>query len=404
MSNADDNPDKDPASTAVEAVDADYPSVEASTGEPSENNAEEADTPRDTSARKRGGVMGIAGLAVSIVALVGVVWLSLSRETLPELDFAAPADLRAVGDSVAALEASIADLEQRLDSLSAADVTATQAQQQLERSLSDELEALDGRVDGFDSLAPRVGNLENAVAAIQGIEAGARDTLLLAEAEYYLRIANSLLNLAGNAELAEVALGMANDRLTAIGNPALDNVRQAITDEITALGLTAAPDVENSAMLLSSLARLVDSLPLKTVDGNLIGDGAPATPPDEQPGAMGRAWNAVKEAVGGAVTITPPGDDNAPLLVPGTEPLIRANLSLQLQAARLALLKGEQTLFEQSLDDAADWLEQYFDGASLQVRSAEATLSEIRESAVTGDFPDISESLRLLRQYRSLSD
>ncbi len=401
MSNADDKPDTDPESSEAEAAAVTDPPA----GTPADETPENADASSDTEARPggRSGLPGLVGLAAGVLALLGVVWLFLSRETLPELDFAAPADIRAVGDSVAALETSIGNLEGRLEALAESDSAAGDARRQLERSLGGEVDALSQRIDGLESVPPRVGNLESAVAAIQGIEAGARDTLLLAEAEHYLRIANSLLNLAGDRALAGVALGMANDRLTAIGNPALDNVRQAITDEITALDLAAAPDVEGNAMLLSSLARLVDSLPLKAVDGNLM-EGSAAAEAADEPGVAGRTWNAVKEAVGGAVRITPPGEDDAPLLVPGTEPLIRANLSLQLQAARLALLKGEQALFEQSLDDAAEWLEQYFDGDSLQVQSAGTTLSEVRGNSVTGETPDISESLRLLRQYRSLSE
>ena len=403
MSNKDDNSDAAPANPEAERAPDDVAAIEPPADDTPDEPAEPADAVPSRPTGARGGILGLLGLAAGAVALLGVVWLYLTRETLPDLDFAAPADIRAVGDSVAALEAAIGELEGRLDTLSASDDSAADSRRQLERALRGEVDTLSQRVDGLESVPPRVGNLENAVAAIQGIEAGARDTLLLAEAEHYLRTANSLLNLAGDAALAGVALGMANDRLTAIGNPALDNVRQTITDEITALELTAAPDIESNAMLLSSLARLVDSLPLKTVDGNLTASSAAAEAADE-PGAAGRAWNAVKEAVGGAITITPPGGDNAPLLVPGTEPPIRANLSLQLQAARLALLKGEQSVFEQSLDDAAEWLEQYFDGASLQVQSARTTLSEVRDSSVTGDRPDISESLRLLRQYRSLSE
>lgn len=403
MSDKDDKTETAPGSPETEHAPEDVPLGEA----PAEAGPNESDEPEEAAPRRSAGalsgILSLAGLAAGVVALLGVGWLYVTRETLPELDFAGPADIQAVGDSVAALEASISGLEGRLEALSDADDTAADARRQLERAVRGDVDALDQRVDGLESVPPRVGNLENAVAAIQGIEAGARDTLLLAEAEHYLRVANSLLNLAGDAVLAGVALDMANERLTAIGNPALDNVRQTITDEITALELAAAPDIEGSAMLLSSLARLVDSLPLKAVDGNLT-DGGDRAETAEEPGAASRAWNAVKEAVGGAVKITPPGDDDAPLLVPGTEPLIRANLSLQLQAARLALLKGEQAVFEQSLDDAAEWLEQYFDGASLQVQSARTTLAEVRESSVTGESPDISESLRLLRQYRSLSE
>jgi len=79
-------------------------------------------------------------------------------------------------------------------------------------------------------------------------------------------------------------------------------------------------------------------------------------------------------------------------------------LTLQLQSARLALLRGEQAVFQQSLDDAASWLETYFNAESAQVNGALQTVAEIREGLFDVSTPDISESLRLLRQYETLAE
>ena len=106
----------------------------------------------------------------------------------------------------------------------------------------------------------------------------------------------------------------------------------------------------------------------------------------------------------GIVKVTPPDEATRALLTPDTAKLIRSNLALQLQAARLALLRGEQAIFEQSLDDADALLVQYFDTESAQVMSAQETIAEIRDSMFAVTPPDISESLRLLRQFRMLSE
>jgi len=105
----------------------------------------------------------------------------------------------------------------------------------------------------------------------------------------------------------------------------------------------------------------------------------------------------------GLVKVTPPDEETRALLTPDAAHLIRSNLALQLQAARLALLRGEQAIFEQSLDDADALLTQYFDTGSAQVESAAETIAEIRDSMVAVQAPDISESLRLIRQFRVLS-
>lgn len=348
------------------------------------------------------GLLALLALVVSAAALAGVAWLYVSRTSVADIDFASPEDVAEAGRAVESLGETMTNLEERVDALAALEEQTATARSRLEANLRRDLEDLEDRLSTYDSLPPRVGNLESSVAAIQGIEAGARDTLLLAEAEYYLKIANALLTLGGDVELAKVALGMADERLVSIGNPALNTVRQAISDGITALEMTEQVDIETNAMLLASLARLIDSLPLKPVAGETerVNAGEDAA---QEPGVAGKTWNAVKEAVFGAVKVTRPGDESTPLLLPGTEPLIRANLALQLQAARLALLRGRQSIFDQSLDDADAWLEQYFDGDSVQVQSARATLAEIRAVSLDASLPDVSEPLTLLRQYEALS-
>jgi len=177
-------------------------------------------------------------------------------------------------------------------------------------------------------------------------------------------------------------------------------VRRAISNELAALEIMDKPDIEGITLTLASLARVVDSLPLRQIIESEAGDDA-----EIDPGLSGidRAWASVKGAVSGLVKVTGPDQTAMPLLTPDAVYFLRTNLTLQLQAARLALLRGEQAVFQQSLDDAAAWLEQYFDADSAQVGSALETIDEIRGGMFAITTPDISQSLRLLRQYKTLS-
>jgi uroporphyrin-3 C-methyltransferase len=89
---------------------------------------------------------------------------------------------------------------------------------------------------------------------------------------------------------------------------------------------------------------------------------------------------------------------------PDAEYFLRNNIALQLQAARLALLRGEQAIFEQTLDDTSALLNTYFDSQSEQVAGALLTIAEIRRSVFTTAMPDVSGSLRLIRQFRTLRE
>ena len=291
-------------------------------------------------------------------------------------------------------QASLSGLEDQLEDLASSD-------EALESSIADLQRDFERRADLLDSLPGRMSNLENSVAAMQGASAGARDTWLLAEAEYYMQIANAQLQLGNNPRLAMLALEMADERVVQMANPALTDVRRALAEELAALEAMEKPDLEGTSLTLASLARVVDSLPLRTPGSDSAESGGAA---DEEQGAAARAWDSVKDAMSGLVKVTPPDEETRALLTPDAAHLIRSNLALQLQAARLALLRGEQAIFEQSLEDADALLAQYFDRDSAQVKSAQATIAEIRDSMVAVKAPDISESLRLIRQFRVLSE
>ena len=105
----------------------------------------------------------------------------------------------------------------------------------------------------------------------------------------------------------------------------------------------------------------------------------------------------------GVISVRRVDEDVRPLIAPGAAYFLRTNLALQLQAARLALLRNEQAVFQQSLDDASAWLEEFYDPESSRVTGALATIAEIRDGLFDVDAPDISQSLRQLRQYSRLS-
>lgn len=347
--------------------------------------------------RKGGGASAtVAWLALFLALLttagVGYMYLQEFRAGSAAADETLAAE--EVARQLAETNRTLATLDSAINELKSAERDASASVDSLRGDLDDRTELL-------DSMPPRMNNLERAVAALQGVSLDSRNTYLIAEAEYYLQIANSQLQLAGNPYLASLALEQADDRLVQLGDPALTEVRRAIADEIAALDVMEKPDVGGVALTLSSLARVVDSLPLRHIAGTRSDD--PDTNTVEQGGAA-RAWGAVKGAFTGLVKHTPPGDDQAPLLTPDAEPLIRSNLALQLQAARLALLRGEQQVFEQSIDDARAWLNSYFDTATEPVDSTLETLAEIRAGYSSSAPPDISGSLRLLRQYQTLSE
>ena len=348
--------------------------------------------PVETPRKAKGAGLAWLALVFSILAAVGIGYMAVQ-------DWRAQRSANASSESLVDLRTRVASLDNSLATLDEGIAALAQTDAQTSAELEAVRQNLETRLQLFEFLPSRLSSLESSMSSLQGVSAGARNTWLLAEAEYYMQIANAQLQLAGNPHLATLALGMADERIVQLSDPALTKVRQAIADELTALEVMDKPDIQGITLTLSSLARVVDSLPLRQI-AEAKADENSEIDPDLS--GVDRAWASVKGAVSGLVKVTGPDQTAIPLLTPDAVYFLRTNLTLQLQAARLALLRGEQAVFQQSLDDAAAWLEQYFDAESAQVGSALETIDEIRGGMHAVTTPDISQSLRLLRQYNTL--
>jgi uroporphyrin-3 C-methyltransferase len=380
---------------AIEAADAAFEPDREEVAEPSGTGSESGEAPAAPPRRGVSALVAWIALLLGLAALTSsgfVAWQNRSSGDDAADNEAAIAALSGqIGEAVGALEA------RQQAALSELGNTARQTSQRID-SLQREL---DEALRQNESIAPRLGNLEDAVSSLQGVSAGVRDTWMLAEAEYYMQIANAQLQLAGNPQIAAMALGFAEERVRQMANPALSEVRRALTRELQTLESMETADLEGMTLALASLAERVESLPLnESVD---VADGE-AAPIDPELSGFRRAIASMKRAFGDIVSVRRTDEELAPLLSPDAAYFLRANLALQFQAARLALLKGEQGIFEQLLDEAAGWLREYYDADSSAVAGALETIADLKDRGISTTLPDISGSLRLLRQYRTLRD
>jgi uroporphyrin-3 C-methyltransferase len=340
------------------------------------------------------GFVGWLALVLALGALTGTAYLVFENWRAGSSTQESDAAITDLDNTLDATRESLASLEQRLESLAGRDVASVGEMQSMERRLNE-------RSQSLESLPGRVGNLEGSVASLRGISTGARDAWLLAEAEYYMQIANAQLQLAGNPHLASLALSFADERLLQLADPALTDVRRVLSDELRAIEGMEKPDIEGVTLTLASLAGVVDSLPMRQEVETL---DTSAGEVDPELSGMDRALASLKRAVGDVVSVRRTDEAAAPLTAPDAVYFLRANLALQLQAARLALLRSEKEIFDASLDDASNWLNRYYDTDSAPVQSALETIAEIRDGTFSISPPDISESLRLLRQHVTLSE
>lgn len=292
--------------------------------------------------------------------------------------------------------------------------TRTHALDQRLQSLKDRLEndlvASERSRRGVDDeqrkLATAQAALEDALGVLRAQIGRSQDEWVLAEAQYLLRIANQRAQLQRDTLTAAESLRSADQRLQSLADPGLNTVREQIAREIAALEAVAQPDLAGITLTLDSLAAQVAQWPLKdrhaprslaAVTGS---ENAPATANDWRgrvEGVVANIWEALRSLV----VVRRNDAPIAPMLSPEQEFFLQENLRLQLNIARLAALQGETAGYRSSLKTAVAWVQTHFADDAPTVLAAQAELQRLAGLDVHPQMPDISTSLRILRQQAS---
>lgn len=238
------------------------------------------------------------------------------------------------------------------------------------------------------------------------LEAGnrTRTDWLLAEAEYLLRIANQRLMIEKDIRGAMSALEAADEVLTESDDIGVYPVRQQLAREI--LALKGLAGVDRTGLYLK-LEAAIDSIHQLT-DQALISENAPgfvvnaaqgeSAGTGEEPGAVAQAWNKVKATLMQVVVVRRMDEPVKPLLSPDQSAYARLNLQLMLEEAEMAVLRGNQPLYERALTKARTTIDDWYNASNPRVTALSETLAELAGKNVDPELPDISQSLDLLKE------
>lgn len=348
---------------------------------PEESPAQDASPAAETVVEVRSGGRGIAvfALLVALVAAAGAGYLWWTQEQFRAGDAASRADFQ--GD-LGRLERSIANLDDGRTEISRLEDQVRQRQQDMQRAQ--------------DDLSQRVSIIGDATRRLaERNDPGGATDWQRQEVEQLLRIANYQLALADDPDSAIAALEAADDQLRALDDPTMVPVRQAIADEILALRSIETPDVEGVALQLGSLATRVDTLRLAGMVDVQAEDTRSATPADS---GLARIRRKISEFFASIFRVRKTTGSTAPLLAPNEAFFLKRNLELELRAARLSLLSRDDVIYRESLRSARRWTEEYFDADDRNVRNFIETIADLEGRSLTVTWPDISGSLRVLRQ------
>jgi uroporphyrin-3 C-methyltransferase len=262
------------------------------------------------------------------------------------------------------------------------------------------------------ALQAKVGILEAQLAELQGqqsaLDSVARDLSknsderLLAEVDQAVTIAAQQLRLAGNVEVALIALSGADARLTRAARPQFAGLRKLIVRDIERLKAQPGADVPGLAAKLEGVIAGIDTLPLAYERRPKVEMPAPA--PASAEGGFWRSlaldfWSELRQMVR-VERIDSPGHVDPSLLSPSQGFFLRENFKLRLVNARLALLTRDGRSFREDVRQAALWLERYFDGGAKTVQSSVATLKGMQGLEVGAEAPGLNETLNAVRNFK----
>lgn len=292
-----------------------------------------------------------------------------------------------LSDTVSDLRADIRTLQQNANQR---DTNLTGQLQSMQQTLADQRELIATQQRQIDQNANEL------------LEAGnrSRTDWLLAEAEYLLRIANQRLQIEKDIRGALAALKEADQVLRQTDDVGAYPVRQQVAREI--MTLRSLEDVDRTGLYLKLEAAIdsVNQLTDRALAGNrtFVSDAGQT----EQPEPLNQswwqtAWQKIADTLGRVVVVRRMDEPVKPLLSPDQSAYARLNLQLTLEEAALAVLRGQQALYDRALKKARDTLDQWYDSTHPRVNALRDTLNELAGLNIDPELPDISESLQLLK-------
>lgn len=251
------------------------------------------------------------------------------------------------------------------------------------------------------SLQGKVGALEARVAEAQGQQVALeqmyqefgrdRDDRVLAEVDQAVTIASQQLQLAGNVQIALVALESAETRLAHVDRPQFLPIRKLLARDIDRLRALPQEDVSALVLKVDAAIAAVDTAPFaferhppETVPAQ--------APPEAAGGALASLAMQVWGEIRSLVRIERLDRSDPALLAPEQGFFLRENLRLRLLNARLALLQHDTRVFREDVRLARQWVERYFDTSARQVQMLQDNLKRLGSAELALELPSLSDT------------
>ena len=248
--------------------------------------------------------------------------------------------------------------------------------------------------------------LESHNNRLRDLSGTSRNDWMLAEAKYLLRLASQRLLMERGTVGAQALLESADSILIAIDDVDLFIVRDAIAKDLMALKLAPNVDREGIYLKLAALIGAVEKLPsIPPIVKRPLAQSVDISEPLQVTRGEQRWYSqpllelkSVFSTLGQFIKIRYHDKPPEPLLSDQYQAYLAHNLRLMFEQSQLALLREQSIIYLQSLEQASQWLNQYYAHYPKKDILVEE-INSLQQQPIVQVLPNISGSLEQLIDY-----
>lgn len=221
-----------------------------------------------------------------------------------------------------------------------------------------------------------------------------RESWLLAETGHLLRLANQRLVMTGDPVAAQALLQGADSVLRDLNDPSLHAVRAAVAADVAALRAIGKVDVQGIYLRLAALIEQADKLVIFQFQEKTATPAPKAA--EDWRARLRKGYEAALSKLSNYIIIRRRDVPMQALMDPQWEGLVRQNLRMLLEQSQIALLSGNQALYEASLAQAQQWILHFQDSDTAAAKAIEAQIKQLATLTIQVPPPNISRSQKAL--------
>ncbi len=251
-----------------------------------------------------------------------------------------------------------------------------------------------------NQLTEEMRDVTTLVSALQGQMTNLQNRdlgWLNGEASYLMRLAQRKLAMEADVASAMLLLRTVEELLSRQDSMLANTARDSVRQDIQRLQALRLPDRVGIAERLNSLSRELDNLSLSSSRQAAYVESVQQRLGQGEAGV--ESWWAAALNLIRTVFVwreTDPGQQVT--LMPDQELLIKQQMLLQLEQARLAVVQADEQMYQLTLDQLQTILDRYLNQDSSLAVQLVSELNAMRDITITTTLPSLADSANLVRQ------